>query len=203
MPHSRLAEGRLVQCKGATRPAAAESERSLKVFRSAYSDSRMKRPLGILNTPSRRVQEHPSNALMDMGNLERSNRGEAAVNGRNAARSHGTGGKANSNSTGSRRLKGLRTLEDLRRYKREYMRHWRADRRNRTNDWMKRLRWHYQRKLRSALRSAGMVNAKPSRAPLCGFCHLLPAITTVKRLKCCEIARGGYVEELVLYCGEC
>jgi hypothetical protein len=203
MPDSSLVEGPSARWKGATRPMVTETERSLNVFRSACSDPGTKRPLGILNTPSPRAQEHQSNAPVGMGKVERSKTGEAEANGRSSAGSHGTGGKAGSNGTRSRRLKGVQTLEDLRRYKREYMRQWRADPRNRMQDWLNRLRWHSQRKLRSALASARLANAKPSRAPLCGLCHLSPAITTVKRLKCSENSRDGYVEEQVLYCGEC
>lgn len=203
MPRSSPVEDRLVPSKGATKQAAAGMEQSPGVFRSAYSGSCTKCSLRMLNTPSRRVQGHPSNSLADMGKFRRPNRGEALVSGSNAAGSSGTVAKASFDDTLSRRLRGVQTLEDVRRSKREYMRQWRADPLHRTQDWMNRLKWHYQRKLRSALGSTGAMGAKRGRAPLCGFCHQLPAITTVKRLKCCEVARGGFVEEQVLYCGEC
>lgn len=190
----------MVQRIGAASLVETDEERPLCVFRRPSLDSSTTRSLGMLNTWSRGVQEHPSNAQVE---YEPSSSGEAVVSSRSAAGSSGTEAKASSNDTLSRRIKKIQTLEVERRHKREYMRQWRAHPRNRTKDWTNRLKWHYQRKLRSALGSGRVTSAKAGRAPLCGFCHLLPAITTVKRLKCCEFAMGGYVEELVLYCGEC
>lgn len=143
------------------------------------------------------------NALSQVGRIERSDTGGLDVSGGYGIGAARKVAKVTSSSTRPRRLKGAKSLEEFRRLKREYMRQWRADPRIRPQDMMNRLKWHYQRKLRSALDCTPKVRSDACQKPLCGFYHQLPAISTVRRLKCSDVSRNGYVEELVLYCGEC
>jgi hypothetical protein len=80
--------------------------------------------------------------------------------------------------------------EERRRYKREYMRRWRADPLHRGRERANRERSQYKRKLRKAAR----------RGPACGFCHQRRPKWKVVRLR--PIAQG-FVKVVVPYCGQC
>lgn len=203
MTRSRLMGDGLDVSSGTNRPAALDTKRSLGIFHSSHTESRADYSFGMINMGPRQAQGHQVKALVGVGMLERSNVGGSAASGRNAVASSGPVQIATSSRTRPPGLHGAKTLEDLTRRKREYMRRWRADPNNRAHDLLNRLKWQYQRKLKSALASMPMVNATAGRPPRCGFCHLLPAISAVKRLKCSDASRDGYVEELVLYCGKC
>jgi hypothetical protein len=89
-----------------------------------------------------------------------------------------------------------------RRYNRLYMRAWRAIAAHRAAERRNRVRWHYQRKLREALRFHES-HADEHAQRVCGFCRKHPPITNVWRLEIRDLAPRGYVEVRVPYCGEC
>jgi hypothetical protein len=93
-------------------------------------------------------------------------------------------------------------IEKRRRYNRLYMRSWRADPRHQACERANRERWHYDRKIREALR-AQLACADVHADPVCGFCRKSPPITKVWRLEIRDLAPRGFVEVRVPYCGEC
>jgi hypothetical protein len=93
-------------------------------------------------------------------------------------------------------------IKKKRRYNREYMRSWRAVPGHQARERENRERWHYERKLREALRAHHRC-AGDHREPLCGFCRKSPPITKVWRLEVRDLAPRGFVEVRVPYCGEC
>jgi hypothetical protein len=93
-------------------------------------------------------------------------------------------------------------LEKRRTYNRLYMRSWRADPRHRARDRDNRERWHYERKLRDALRAQHFYSEEHA-VSVCGFCRRNPPVTKVLRLEIRDLAPRGYVEVRVPYCGEC
>jgi hypothetical protein len=92
--------------------------------------------------------------------------------------------------------------EKRRRYNRLYMRSWRADPRHQACEREHRERWHYERKLRNALRKHDPY-ADDRGEPVCGFCRKNPPVTRVWRLESRDLAPRGYVEVRVPYCGQC
>lgn len=80
--------------------------------------------------------------------------------------------------------------EERRRYKREYMRRWRADPLHRDRERANRERSQYKRKVREAVR----------RGPACGFCHARRPKWKVVRLRPVE---RGFIKVVVPYCGQC
>jgi hypothetical protein len=107
--------------------------------------------------------------------------------------------RQNSTAAGSVRY-GL--VEKRRRYNRLYMRGWRADSAHSARERANRERWHYERKLRNALRVSAS-NTENRSIPTCGFCRKNRPITRVWRLEIRDLAPRGYVEIRVPYCGEC
>lgn len=93
-------------------------------------------------------------------------------------------------------------LEKRRRYNRLYMRGWRADPAHSARERANRERWHYERKLRTALHVSDS-NADGRPVSTCGFCRKNPPVTRVWRLEIRDLAPRGYVEIRVPYCGEC
>jgi hypothetical protein len=93
-------------------------------------------------------------------------------------------------------------LEKRRKYNRLYMRSWRADPRHQACERENRERWHYERKVREALR-AQLACAGVHAVPVCGFCRKNPPVTKVWRLEIQDLAPRGFVEVRVPYCGEC
>jgi hypothetical protein len=89
-----------------------------------------------------------------------------------------------------------------RRYNRLYMRSWRSDPRHQAREREHREQWHYERKLRNALRTCDPY-ADDRAEPVCGFCHKNPPVTRVWRLEIRDLAPRGYVEVRVPYCGQC
>jgi ribosomal protein L32 len=93
-------------------------------------------------------------------------------------------------------------LDKRRRYNRLYMRAWRADPAHTASERANRARWHYQRKLREALRDSKVGTEKVAH-PVCGFCRRYPPVAIVRRLEIRDLAPTGYVGVRVPYCGEC
>lgn len=93
-------------------------------------------------------------------------------------------------------------LARRRRYNRLYMRRWRADPAHETRERAKRREWYYERKRREAGEILQPFTNYRGE-PVCGFCCKNPPVTRIARLRICEGRRGGYVEVLVPYCGEC
>ncbi len=93
-------------------------------------------------------------------------------------------------------------IEKRRTYNRLYMRSWRADPRHQACERENRERWHYERKLREALRARDR-SADVHAGPVCGFCRKSPPVTKVWRLEIRDLAPRGFVEVRVPYCGEC
>jgi hypothetical protein len=93
-------------------------------------------------------------------------------------------------------------LEKRRRYNRLYMRSWRADPRHQACERAHRARWHYERKLRSALLTHDP-HANDHGEPVCGFCRKSPPVTNAWRLEIRDLVPRGYVQVRVPYCGEC
>ncbi len=89
-----------------------------------------------------------------------------------------------------------------RRYNRLYMRTWRANPAHLAAERANRERWHYERKLRSALKEHSAGDGDHSN-PACGFCRRHPPVTKVWRLEIRDLAPRGYVEVRIPYCGEC
>ena len=77
-----------------------------------------------------------------------------------------------------------------RRYKRNYMRRWRADPRHYDRERASRERSYYNRKVRNRRRSRNV----------CGFCHQRPPKSKVLRLMPVE---EGFIPIFVPYCGHC
>jgi hypothetical protein len=92
-------------------------------------------------------------------------------------------------------------LAERRKYNRLYMRAWRAQPANSAAERRNRARWHYERKLREALRRDLHVTKRAE--PVCGFCRKLAPVTQIWRLEIRDLAPRGYVEVRVPYCGEC
>jgi hypothetical protein len=93
-------------------------------------------------------------------------------------------------------------LAKRRRYNRLYMRSWRADPRHQAYERANRERWHYERKLRNAMR-IHHPGFDDHGDPVCGFCRRGPVVERVQRLEIRDLAPRGYVEIRVPYCGEC
>ena len=93
-------------------------------------------------------------------------------------------------------------LEKRRRYNRLYMRSWRADPSHQAYERANRERWHYERKLRNAMR-IHHPGFDDHGHPVCGFCRKGPVVARVPRLEIRDLAPHGYVEIRVPYCGEC
>lgn len=110
---------------------------------------------------------------------------------------------AHSSDDRAQTVRAQRALIDKRRrYNRLYMRSWRADPRHQACERENRERWHYERKLREALRAhAPCADDHGNR--VCGFCRKSPPITKVWRLEIRDLAPRGFVEVRVPYCGEC
>jgi hypothetical protein len=89
-----------------------------------------------------------------------------------------------------------------REYNRLYMRSWRADPRHQAYERTNRERWHYERKLRNAMRIHHPYFDDHGH-PVCGFCRRGPVVERVARLEIRDLAPRGYVEIRVPYCGEC
>jgi hypothetical protein len=102
------------------------------------------------------------------------------------------------------RARGARQalMERRRRYNRLYMRSWRADPRHQACEREHRERWHYERKLRNALRAHNPFEDDHGY-PICGFCRKNPPVTKVLRLEIRDLSPRGYVEIRVPYCGQC
>jgi hypothetical protein len=92
-------------------------------------------------------------------------------------------------------------LERKRRYKREFMRKWRANPRHRFRESLLRSRWNYERKKRDAAHLTSHMNARGELK--CGICGKLPPVTEVLRLRVSECSPNGYVEVRIPYCGTC
>ncbi len=82
-----------------------------------------------------------------------------------------------------------RLAEERRRYKREYMRRWRADPHHHERERANRERSQYSRKVRDV-----------RGGPLCGFCHQRRPKSKVVRLRPVE---RGFINVVVPYCGQC
>ena len=93
------------------------------------------------------------------------------------------------------------SLEEKRRYKREFMRRWRANPRHRLRESLNRTQWAYARKKRQAEAHVSHTNARGELK--CGICGKLPPVTEVVRLRVSESAPKGYVEVRIPYRGNC
>lgn len=92
-------------------------------------------------------------------------------------------------------------LAERRKYNRIYMRAWRARPANLATERRNRARWHYERKVREALRHESL--AGDEAQVVCGFCRKQAPVAQVWRLEICDLAPRGYAEVRVPYCGEC
>jgi len=92
-------------------------------------------------------------------------------------------------------------LERKRRYKREFMRKWRANPHHRFHESLLRSRWNYERKKRDAAHLTSHMNARGEVK--CGICGKLPPVNEVVRLRVSECSPNGYLEVRVPYCGTC
>lgn len=92
-------------------------------------------------------------------------------------------------------------LEQKRRYKREFMRKWRANPHHRFRERLLRSHWNYERKKREAEQPVSHRNARGELK--CGICGKLPPVTEVVRLRVSECSPDGYVEVRIPYCGTC
>lgn len=90
--------------------------------------------------------------------------------------------------------------EERREYKRDYMRAWRADPRNRSRERANRTRWGVARKLRLAKRRVRQYTNLSGR-PVCGLCGKRPPVQRVMRLRI--LANGEFERVAVPYCGQC
>jgi hypothetical protein len=95
---------------------------------------------------------------------------------------------------------GKERRERDREYKREYMRAWRANPRNRTREQVNRCRWAWARKFHQAKRRIRRYTSLRD-TPVCGFCGQRPPVEQVTRLKI--LTNGEYKSVTVPYCGQC
>lgn len=91
--------------------------------------------------------------------------------------------------------------EQKKRYKREFMRRWRANPQHRFRESLLRSQWNYERKKRQAEKLSSHMNSRGEIR--CGICGKLPPVTEVVRLRVSECSPDGYVEVRVPYCGSC
>lgn len=92
-------------------------------------------------------------------------------------------------------------VERKRRYKREFMRRWRANPDHRMRESLMRRKWNYDRKKRDASQLPPEINTRGNMK--CAICGMLPPVTEVVRLRVSQTAPGGYVEVRLPYCGHC
>lgn len=90
--------------------------------------------------------------------------------------------------------------EERREYKRDYMRAWRANPRNRGRERSNRTRWVVARKLRLAKRRLRQYTNLGGKA-VCGLCGKRPPMQRVMRLRI--LANGEFERVRVPYCGQC
>jgi hypothetical protein len=89
-----------------------------------------------------------------------------------------------------------------RRYKREYMRRWRADPRNLERELHTRLRAALSRKVGPRYGERRLYLNRQGEA-VCGFCWRRPPVKMQERLRISEGPRNEYVKVLIPCCGEC
>jgi hypothetical protein len=90
----------------------------------------------------------------------------------------------------------------LRRYKREYMRRWRADPRNMERELHTRLRAALSRKVGPKYGERRLYLNRHGDA-VCGFCWRRQPVKMQERLRISEGPRNEYVKVLIPCCGEC
>lgn len=95
-----------------------------------------------------------------------------------------------------------RKSEADRRYKREYMRRWRADPRSSQRELLTRLRAELSRRVRPMYGERRLYLNRRGR-PVCGFCWQRQPVKFQERLRISEEARNEFVKVLIPCCGKC
>jgi len=94
------------------------------------------------------------------------------------------------------------TAEAHRRYKRKYMRRWRADPHNCERELHTRLRAHLARRV-GPMYGERRLYLNRQRRPVCGFCWHRRPMKLQERLRISEEAGNEFVKVLIPCCGEC